>query len=152
MDKMNPDNSCAKLYKPHYTAATEADDVDLLRSIFKLQLEFQLEYSSEWSELMRVPNWGVKKERRIGLAIIEKNWIRLCVEFGELMNKLPYKPWKKYPSRMSTDETLEMQFEMIDMLHFFVNMMMGAGITAERAYNLYVSKNRENVRRQKNGY
>ena len=149
---MNPDNDCARLYKPHHAVAAEVNGIDLLRDIFRLQLEFQLKHSPEWEGLIRIPNWGVKKERKLGLAIIEKGWVHLCAEFGELMERLPYKSWKTYPEKMSGDGILEMQFKMIDMLHFLVNMMMGAGITAERAYNLYVSKNRENVRRQENGY
>ena len=42
--------------------------------------------------------------------------------------------------------------ELIDALHFFVNLLLAAGMSAEDVYKLYLMKNAENHRRQDAGY
>ena len=43
-------------------------------------------------------------------------------------------------------------FEIIDILHFFMNMAISIGMTPQEMYNMYMSKNQENRRRQQNNY
>ena len=71
-----------------------------------------------------------------------------------------WKRWKKdYPkyaemkfSDLSEDDQLECKFEIIDMLHFFMNYAASIGMTPQEMYNMYMSKNEENRARQKRGY
>ena len=71
-----------------------------------------------------------------------------------------WKPWKKaYPeysnmkfSELSEDDQLECKFEIIDMLHFYMNYAASIGMTSQEMYNIYMSKNEENRERQKRGY
>jgi hypothetical protein len=71
--------------------------------------------------------------------------------------------WKKWKSAYSTysdkrfsdlseSDKMECKFEIIDMLHFFMNYAASIGMTSQEMYNMYMSKNEENRRRQKNNY
>jgi dimeric dUTPase (all-alpha-NTP-PPase superfamily) len=71
-----------------------------------------------------------------------------------------WKRWKKdYESfslkkfsDLSEQDQLECKFEIIDMLHFFMNYAASIGMTPKEMYNMYMSKNEENRRRQANNY
>ena len=71
--------------------------------------------------------------------------------------------WKKWKSAydtygakkfsdLSQSDQLECKFEVIDMLHFFMNYAISIGMTPSEMYNMYMSKNLENRRRQQNNY
>jgi len=71
--------------------------------------------------------------------------------------------WKKWKQKYATyseikftdlsdSDQIECKFEIIDMLHFFMNYAVSIGMTAEEMYNMYMSKNEENRRRQANNY
>ncbi|WQZ01016.1 nucleoside triphosphate pyrophosphohydrolase [Escherichia phage 04086] len=53
---------------------------------------------------------------------------------------------------LSPEDQLEIKFEMIDILHFVLNMFQGLGLTAEEIFKLYYLKNAENFARQDRGY
>ena len=55
-------------------------------------------------------------------------------------------------SDLSENDQLEAKFEIIDMLHFFMNYAISIGMTPQEMYNMYMSKNAENRDRQKRGY
>lgn len=55
-------------------------------------------------------------------------------------------------SDLSDVDQMECKFEIIDILHFFMNYAASIGMTAEEMYNMYMSKNEENRRRQANNY
>lgn len=71
-----------------------------------------------------------------------------------------WKYWKKDYSKydqmkfsdLSENDQLEAKFEIIDILHFFMNMAISIGMTPEEMYNMYMAKNKENRDRQKRGY
>ena len=42
--------------------------------------------------------------------------------------------------------------ELIDCLHFFVNLLLCSGMSADEVYQMYMMKNKENHRRQDEGY
>lgn len=90
-----------------------------------------------------------------GLSIQEKErWtkellVALMDEGFEALNWTNHKHWKKpvYP----INET-ELKYEIIDMLHFLLTLMILWGMTAEDCFSMYVAKNKENCKRQKGGY
>ena len=55
-------------------------------------------------------------------------------------------------SDLSESDQLECKFEIIDMLHFFMNYAISIGMTSEEMYNMYMAKNKENRDRQQRGY
>jgi hypothetical protein len=71
-----------------------------------------------------------------------------------------WKKWKKAHesysnmkfSDLSETDQLECKFEVIDMLHFFMNYAISIGMTPGEMYNMYMAKNEENRARQQNGY
>jgi hypothetical protein len=71
-----------------------------------------------------------------------------------------WKKWKgahsQYSNKQFKDlserDQLECKFEIIDMFHFFMNYAISIGMTSQEIYNMYMSKNAENHRRQESGY
>ena len=79
---------------------------------------------------------------------------------GEKAASSCWKPWKaqhaEFRNRkiadLSHEDQLEIKFEMIDILHFVLNMFQGLGMTSEEIFKLYFLKNKENFARQNHGY
>ncbi|BBC78073.1 dUTPase [Escherichia phage EcS1] len=105
------------------------------------------------------------------------NWLRdqkMCIddEFQELITSLGemsrgdkdasavWKKWKarhieanaKKISNMTNADQLEIKFEMIDIMHFVLNMFMALGMDSKEIFELYYLKNAENFARQDRGY
>ncbi len=77
-------------------------------------------------------------------------------EVAEALYEMPfYKSWKDY-SNMTEEETMEawqkVRMELVDSLHFFVNLLLCAGFSADELFDMYMAKNKENHRRQDTGY
>lgn len=81
---------------------------------------------------------------------VEKQWSTLSVLAGEYMDILPYKHWKTY--KLPKLETEELLAKAKQILYSFILMGKALGITKEHFFNLYISKNQENINRQKNNY
>ncbi|UGO50047.1 putative dCTP pyrophosphatase [Morganella phage vB_MmoM_Rgz1] len=79
---------------------------------------------------------------------------------GEKDASAVWKPWKARHEEMfnkdfddlSPEDQLEVKFEMIDQVHFFMNKLIALGLDAEEIFVLYYLKNAENFNRQKRGY
>lgn len=77
-------------------------------------------------------------------------------ELAEALYEMPgYKTWKDY-SGMSTEAKeiawQKVRMELVDALHFFTNLLLCAGFTADELFKMYMMKNAENNRRQDDGY
>ncbi|UGO49658.1 dCTPase [Klebsiella phage vB_KaeM_Merci] len=96
---------------------------------------------------------------------IDDEFRELLTSLGEMSRgeKDASAVWKKWKARyteaqekrisdMSDKDQLEIKFEMIDILHFVLNMFAGLGMDAEEIFKLYYLKNAENFERQNNGY
>jgi len=55
-------------------------------------------------------------------------------------------------SDLSENDKKELFMEWVDILHFFMNYAASIGMTSQEMYNMYMSKNEENRRRQANNY
>ena len=82
--------------------------------------------------------------------------IHLTQELHELLYEIPhFKPWKDY-SGMSLFDSYKSWYkaskELIDMLHFFLNICLALGLDADNLYDMYMAKNKENHKRQDEGY
>lgn len=79
---------------------------------------------------------------------------------GEKDASAVWKPWKarhielqnKKISELSEADQLEIKFEMIDQVHFFLNKLMALGLNSQEIFELYYLKNAENFARQDRGY
>lgn len=84
-----------------------------------------------------------------GQQIIKDFMWRVTEEIGEAANCLKNKPWKS--TEMLTDEA-HYKEELMDALHFFIELLILSGFTAESAYDLYFKKNKVNQFRQGSNY
>lgn len=154
----NDQNNCSHLeIKNNYNESNTHLD-DLLNFQAKIQQET---YGTKYSEMT--------------LSELKDFWLinthALQDEIHEAFNALGgihdgvgnavWKFWKKARyesikskklSDLSERDLVELKFEVIDMLHFFLNYANSIGMTAEEMYNMYVAKNKENIERQKRGY
>lgn len=89
-------------------------------------------------------------------AYIKEHSIHLNQEMNEMLYELPwFKPWKDY-SNMTLDEEMtafnKAREEYIDMLHFMLNIGLALGFEEADMHNMYFDKNKENHKRQDDGY
>lgn len=87
-------------------------------------------------------------DRAAQLRLKDFFW-RITEEIGEAANTLKLKPWKSTPH--TTDET-HYREEIIDALHFFVEMLILSGFDAKTATKMYLQKNKVNQFRQASNY
>lgn len=79
---------------------------------------------------------------------------------GEKAASAVWKPWKSDHEKMrntpiselSPEDQLEIKFELIDQLHFFLNKFMALGMSSKEVFELYYLKNKENFARQERNY
>ena len=81
-------------------------------------------------------------------------------EWQEVLDRLPWKSWKaNHRLRIADGEALpddvrlEIKYELVDALHFLLNMMIRAGFDSwHEVESFYWAKNKENFDRQERGY
>lgn len=120
--------------------------MDKLAEIMGKQLELQTRLGTNFSTMTDEERAEFMRNHRGYLAD----------ELAEALYEMPnYKLWKDY-SGMSEEarETAwqKVRMELIDCLHFFVNLLLCAGMTADEVHYMYMAKNKENHRRQDDGY
>lgn len=69
-------------------------------------------------------------------------------ELHEALRETPWKPWKKQQEFNRENY----KKELVDALHFFVNLCLAGGITADEIFEEYLNKNKENHVRKETGY
>lgn len=120
--------------------------MDMLKEIMQKQAELQA----------RVDNRYLSDDPKVVAAYMRDHRGYLADEVAEALYEMPdYKHWKDY-SNMDEEARVyawqKVRMELIDSLHFFVNLLLGSGLTAEEVYEMYMAKNKENHRRQDAGY
>ncbi|NQT22350.1 MAG: dUTP diphosphatase [Candidatus Omnitrophica bacterium] len=114
------------------------DFTSKLEKIFDLQKQFGKQF-------IDFDNLSVQEKEKWTKELL----IALMNEGFEALNWTNAKHWKKpvYPINK-----MELKYELIDMLHFLLNLMILWDITAEECFSMYMAKNKENHERQKRGY
>jgi len=152
----NSDNTCADLpVEDFHTGAT-----DTFGLIYNKQKELQTRYGFDFSE------WTLKQIADFWMV----NKHAMSDELNEMFDSLggvkdgtgsaAWKYWKgdnKKASEMkisdlTESDKLELFYEWIDGLHFFMNFAISMGMTSKDIINLYMAKNAENHDRQERGY
>jgi len=75
--------------------------------------------------------------------------LMITSEMSELMDWINWKFWKK--SKYPINKT-ELKFELVDILHFVINLFLIWDMKPKEVYDYFMSKNEENIDRQKRGY
>lgn len=117
-----------------------------LEYMFKMQKAFQDRVDQRYKSTDL-------KERA---AFLRDHFVFCNQEMQEMLYEIPFfKHWKDY-SKMTDEEIKEAydkaKEELIDAWHFFINIMLGLGMTAEELFTRYLNKHKENIRRQDEGY
>lgn len=122
------------------------------------KLEMQFEFIDIWHFMMNVFLYtGIDASSTTLTKIyegeyvpdtIEHNWAELSYWVGNYINNLPYKRWKTY--KEYEIDTSELAKSFTNIISLFVHIAVELGITKELFYDLYVSKNAENIERQTN--
>jgi hypothetical protein len=105
------------------------------------------------------------------LSFLHMNKHAIIDEMHEMLNALGghslnmgdgsfWKPWKKNHKivmdnsfeNLSNEDKLEVHYEIIDQLHFILNICIALDLTPDKIVNLYIAKNKENIKRQERGY
>ena len=153
----NTDNKCAELeIEDLYSQST-----DTLGDILNLQSETQRTiygYNFEEMSLRELMEFWHMNNHALIDEIHEATDALGGIQDGD--GNAIWKRWKKaYASfsdkkfsDLSSSDQLECKFEIIDMLHFFMNYAASIGMTPQEMYNMYMSKNQENRKRQQNNY
>lgn len=113
---------------------------DFLIDMFKKKNEYLVMLDNDITKLKDVKEKEYQTKDTI-LAITS--------EMSELMDWINWKHWKKaeYP----INET-EIKFEIMDILHFVINLCIIWDMKPQDIYNYFMSKTEENINRQKRGY
>jgi len=153
----NADNTCSQLV----IEDTHQNSKDTLGDIYELQADTQRNvygYKFEEMSLRDIMNfWHMNNHSLIdeiheatdalggikdgGGNAIWKKWKKRYDEYGDI----------KFSDLSETDQ-IECKFEIVDILHFFLNMGISIGMTHKEMYNMYMAKNKENRERQKRNY
>lgn len=124
----------------------ELQDMSNLDAMLSMQRKFQMRLDPDFLDMS-------VKER---VAFIKEHSIHLNQEINEMLYELPYfKPWKDYSSIGPEREAFMLakaRMECVDAWHFFMNIMLALGFTADEFVYMYMKKNEENHRRQDDGY
>lgn len=84
---------------------------------------------------------------------IKENFWYIITEFDEAFRELPYgKPWKKYDSFDRVAHKENLKEELIDAIHFFINVLLAAELSPEEIFEIYCKKNNVNFKRQEENY
>lgn len=140
------ENKCAHLAPKNVYSL---DPEDALHQIYSKQIQLQ----DFLGQLKKYDSANMVEK----CNFVKDNIIHVMAEFTELLERLPFKHWKKYTgeeketwtSKEHRDETL---FEYIDALHFFLNIGIILGFDVNEIYAYYMAKHQENKDRQNRGY
>jgi len=131
-------NACSSIFKEY------PSDI-LFGNILRLQEEYEHELGIDFDSMTQ--------EEKI-IAVKEYS-IALTLEMAEMIERLPWKPWRNYSKddlNITKEELLEIHFEWTDMFFFLMNIGLALGINDKYASDLYRSKLEENKNRIKRGY
>ena len=119
---------------------------DLLTDMFEHQVELQHRFENFKK---------IKYDNALKQQYINQMILALHEEAVEIMRETAYKNpeympfgWKK-GQQFDNDKFKE---EIIDIIHFVLNLAIVSGMDADEIFNRYIGKNKENHERQNNGY
>lgn len=152
----NTDNKCADLNVEDFYNGTD----DTFGLIYRKQKELQARLGFDFT------GWTLKQIADFWMV----NKHALSDELNEMFDSLggvndgigsaAWKYWKKDNAKaadmkvedLSEADRLELYYEWIDGLHFYMNFAISIGMTPKDVVNLYMAKNSENHDRQNRGY
>ena len=152
----NEDNQCADLeVKDHYS-----EGKDTFGMIYNKQRELQSRLGLNYENLTLkeiAEMWMVNKH---AMSDELNEMFDALGGINDGIGSAAWKYWKQDNKKaetmtvadLSESDRLELFYEWIDGLHFYMNFALAIGMTSEDIVNLYMAKNKANHTRQDNGY
>lgn len=154
---------CIEGIADHHNVRRTDDDVhklggmvpnakDQLDGIFEVQAKFMEELGIPTLQLeQRVPNTKLHISDFVKMltSFTQTCTTALGCETTELLDALPWKPWKKSYKEVDINNV---HIEIVDMMHFVVEIALIWGLDSKTLFQLYMKKMQENIDRQKKGY
>lgn len=114
-----------------------------LDEMFQKQKELQERLGFNFENMNEVERTGYMKE----------NIWYVITELDEAFREMPYgKPWKLYTNFDRDLHQKNLKEELIDAFHFFINILIAAGLSTDEVYEIYCYKNKINHKRQDENY
>lgn len=169
-------NECSQLIsgsdvaEARYAGIVRSVGGDPLQTMIDMQKSLQIRLANDKPETNRHPDSLETAGEVLAWLRAQDDYIadetrELYTSLGGMSNGekdacAVWKPWKARYTEMqsrkisdfSPEDQLEIKFELIDQLHFFLNKFMALGLDAEEIFKLYYLKNAENFARQDRGY
>lgn len=150
----NVDNKCSDLFVRNLTSK----DFDF---IFLLQKKAQEQsYGFDFSKmtLKEIADFWFANKHALDDELSEMFDALGGINDG--IGNAAWKYWKKDHEEakamtikdLSENDLKELKFEVVDAFHFLINFAVSINMTGSELYDMYISKNRENIRRQENNY
>lgn len=114
---------------------------DMLITLFDRQLELQV-------SAFGINPSALTLEQRC--EFIDWNLTAIVQEIGEARDEIAWKPWAK--DRYQFINEVELIGEMVDVLHFFINVCLALGVEPDTLLHRYLDKRAVNEQRQADGY
>lgn len=137
---------------PQLYAIPWYEGLDMLDAVFQGQRELMARYheieESNGSPVIFEEQEGELEDRQVQ-ARLRQLFGFLVQELGEAMQELKLKPWKR--TELPTDKEA-LYGELGDCLHFFVELCITAGMTAEDLHQAYFRMHQKNINRQNSDY
>lgn len=98
-------------------------------------------------ELQRQLDERIERNHNVNFTFdewVQKDMLAIICEMSEALTETNFKWWKNE----KTVDGSKLQEELIDVLHFFVSLCIRCGLDADSMFEIYMSKNAENIRRQ----
>lgn len=131
-----------------------------LELLFEAQKELQEKYLGYDFNKMRESLKSMKEFIDINYQADMDEWREFYNAMGGKDGSAFWKKWKSKHNKvleksfdnLSIDEKKEIWFELVDRLHFFINLCLLVDLKPDMLFNMYLSKRNENINRQNNGY
>ena len=152
----NSDNQCSDLEVKDF----HSDVKDTFGMVYNKQRELQERLGLDYKNLTLkeiADMWMVNKH---ALSDELNEMFDALGGINDGIGSAAWKYWKQDNAKASTmtiddlseSDKLELYYEWIDGLHFYMNFALAIGMTGKDIVNLYMAKNSENHDRQKRGY
>jgi predicted DNA-binding protein YlxM (UPF0122 family) len=152
----NTENRCSDLEIKDFHSSTK----DALGLIFEKQKELQerLGFNFDGYTIKEIADFWMVNKHALSDEINEMFDALGGINDG--IGNAGWKYWKKDNAKtadmkvedLSREDQLELFYEWIDGLHFYINFAISMGMTSKDVVNLYMAKNAHNHERQDNNY
>lgn len=150
----NIDNKCSKLKVNN----SNSKDLDFIFNLQKETQENNYGYNFDNMTLKNICDFWLMNKHALTDELHEMFDALGGIDDG--IGNAVWKPWKKDHlqakkmtiKNLSKNDLKELKFEIVDAFHFLINFAVSINMTGSDLYNMFISKNKENINRQNNNY